>query len=63
MKEGASLFEISGQINSNVRGEQLRLRREEEKMGIIEAAKKLIASGMELKNVCEMLGISKSDLT
>jgi predicted transposase/invertase (TIGR01784 family) len=31
--------------------------------GLIEAAKKLIASGMETKTVCEMLGIPESDLT
>ena len=34
-----------------------------EKKGLIEAAKKLIASGMDTKTVCEMLGISESDLT
>lgn len=32
------------------------------KEGIIETAKKFIASGMESKTVCEMLGISESDL-
>jgi predicted transposase/invertase (TIGR01784 family) len=30
---------------------------------LIEAAKKLISTGMETKTVCEMLGISESDLT
>jgi predicted transposase/invertase (TIGR01784 family) len=30
---------------------------------LIEAAKKLISTGMEPKTVCEMLGISESDLT
>ena len=34
-----------------------------EKKGIIESAKKFIASGMDSKTVCEMLGISESDLT
>jgi len=33
-----------------------------EKKGLIEAAKKFIASGMEPKTVCDMLGISESDL-
>jgi len=34
-----------------------------EKKGLIEAAKKIIASGMDPKAVCEMLGIYESDLT
>ena len=33
-----------------------------EKRGFIEAAKKFIASGMDPKAVCEMIGISESDL-
>jgi predicted transposase/invertase (TIGR01784 family) len=34
-----------------------------EKKGIIESAKKLIANEMDPKTICEMLGISESDLT
>jgi predicted transposase/invertase (TIGR01784 family) len=34
-----------------------------EKRGLIEAAKKLISTGMDKKTVCEKLGISESDLT
>ena len=34
-----------------------------ERKGLIEAAKKFIAGGMDIKTVCEMLGISESDLT
>jgi hypothetical protein len=33
-----------------------------EKRGLIEAAKKLISSGMDTKTACEMMGISESDL-
>jgi predicted transposase/invertase (TIGR01784 family) len=33
-----------------------------EKIGIIEAAKKLLSTGMDKKTVCEMLGISESEL-
>ena len=33
------------------------------KEGLLEAAKKLISSGMDSKTVCEMLGISEADLT
>ena len=47
--------------------ERKREREEGEKKGreegLIEAAKKLITSGMDTKTVCEMLGISESDLT
>ena len=39
--------------------EGIEVGREE---GLIEAAKKLIASGMEPNTVCDMLGISESDL-
>ena len=46
------------------REEGIEIGREKGKEeGLIEAAKKLIASGMDTKTVCEMLGISESDLT
>jgi len=42
------------------REEGIEIGREE---GRIESAKKLIANGMDPKTICEMLGISESDLT
>jgi len=41
----------------------VKAREEGREEGLIEAAKKFIAGGMDTKTVCEMLGISESDLT
>jgi predicted transposase/invertase (TIGR01784 family) len=43
------------------RGEK-KGREEGREEGLIEAARKLISSGMDKKTVCEMLGISEPDL-
>jgi len=54
-------FEVAKQAEREEGREEGRKEGREE--GRIESAKKLIANGMDPKAICEMLGISESDLT